>query len=97
MNPFNVLVRPLLSEKSNRAREAENKYAFLVHPDANKADVKKAVERQFAVKVVGVKTLVTRGKVKRRGNHVTKLSNTKKAIVTLAEGDSIDITEGARG
>ncbi len=89
MNPYDVLVRPLLSEKSNSGREAQNKYSFQVEPKASKSDVKKAVERIFNVKVTGVTTLVTRGKVKRRGNAVTKLSNTKKAVVTLAEGAKI--------
>lgn len=93
MNPFNVLVRPVLSEKSNRAREIENKYAFQVHLEASKSDVKKAVEKQFDVKVVDVKTSITRGKVKRRGNNVSKLSNTKKAIVTLVAGSKINLFE----
>ncbi len=89
MNPYDVLVRPLLSEKSNGVREAQNKYSFQVEPKASKEDVRKAVEKLFNVKVTGVTTLVTRGKVKRRGNAVTKLSNTKKAVVTLAEGAKI--------
>jgi large subunit ribosomal protein L23 len=93
VNPFNVLVRPLLSEKSNRARENENKYHFQVSPDASKADVKKAVEKLFNVKVTGVTTLVTRGKVKARGNRLYKKSNTKKAIVSLPEGAKIPLFE----
>lgn len=93
MNPFNVLVRPLLSEKSNRARENDNKYHFLVAPDATKADVKKAVEKMFNVQVAKVATLVTRGKVKSRGNVVYKKSNVKKAIVTLPEGAKIALFE----
>lgn len=93
MNPFNVLVRPLLSEKSNRARENDNKYHFMVSIDATKADVKRAIEKMFNVKVAGVATLVTRGKVKTRGNTRYKKSNTKKAVVTLPEGAKIPLFE----
>lgn len=93
MNPFNVLVKPLLSEKSNRGRENDNQYSFHVRREATKADVKKAVERIFDVKVVTVNTVVTRGKVKRRGNNIVKLPNVKKAVVTLAEGSKIKTFE----
>ncbi len=93
MNPYSVLLKPLLSEKSNRGRENENKYTFLVEPKSSKTDVKKAVEKVFSVSVVGVTTLITRGKVKRRGNNVSKLANTKKAVVTLKEGEKISLFE----
>lgn len=93
MNPYEVLSRPLLSEKSNKVREASNKYTFQVAPRATKHDVKKAVEIMFDVKVAQVQTLVTRGKVKRRGNNVAKLPNIKKAIVTLTEGGKIALFE----
>lgn len=93
MNPYEVLVKPLLSEKSNHVRETANKYSFKVLPKATKSDVRKAVEALFNVKVTGVQTLVTRGKIKRRGNAASKLSNTKKAIVTLAEGNKIGLFE----
>lgn len=93
MNPYEVLTRPLLSEKSNKLRESGNKYTFHVAIKATKTDVKKAVEKMFSVKVAAVRTMVTRGKVKRRGNNVAKLSNTKKAIVTLIEGGKIALFE----
>ncbi len=93
MNPYSVLLKPLLSEKSNRGRENENKYTFLVEPKSSKTDVKKAVEKVFSVSVVGVTTLITRGKVKRRGNNISKLANTKKAVVTLREGEKISLFE----
>ena len=92
MNPYEVLNRPFLSEKSNKVREAGNKYSFQVALKATKADVRKAVEMMFDVKVMAVQTLVTRGKVKRRGNAVTKHSNTKKAVVTLKKGQKIVVT-----
>jgi len=93
VNPYSVLLKPLLSEKSNRGRENENKYTFLVEPKSSKTDVKKAVEKVFSVSVVGVTTLITRGKVKRRGNNIAKLANTKKAVVTLKEGEKISLFE----
>lgn len=93
MNPFNVLVKPLLSEKSNRSRENNNQYVFMVQRDADKEDIKKAVERVFSVKVTAVNTMIIRGKVKRRGNHVAKLPNTKKALISLAEGSVIKLFE----
>lgn len=90
MNPYEVLVKPLLSEKSNKARES-SKYSFRVVKSATKAEVRKAVETLYQVKVESVQTLVVRGKVKRRGNHVVKLSNTKKAIVTLAKDAKLPV------
>jgi len=93
MNPFNVLERPLLSEKSNGTREKLSKYTFQIHIDATKGDVKNAVEKVFGVKVATVKTLVTRGKIKRRGNNLHKQSNKKKAVVTLVEGGKISLFE----
>ena len=93
MNPYDVLVRPLLSEKSNQLREAANKYSFEVAIKATKTDVKKAVEAMFEVQVADVQTLVTRGKMRRRGNHITKSSNWKKAVVTLPTGAKIGLFE----
>ena len=93
MNPYNVLVRPLLSEKSNNLRESANKYVFQVAIDASKTDVKSAVEKMFDVKVKSVTTTITRGKMKSRGNTRYKASNTKKAVVTLPEGAKIGLFE----
>ena len=91
MNPYSVIVRPLLSEKSVSYRENEGKYSFLVKRDASKDDVKKAIEKIFSVSVVGVNTTIIRGKTKRRGIHLSQLSNKKKAYVTLKVGDKIKI------
>ena len=93
MNPFDVLVKPLQSEKSHHQREVANKYSFQVAGKATKVDVRRAVETLFDVKVSSVQTLVLRGKVKRRGNQASKRSNTKKAVVTLAEGSKIGLFE----
>lgn len=91
MNPYSVVVRPLLSEKSVSYRETEGKYSFLVRRDANKDDVKLAIEKLFDVQVEAVNTAIIRGKVKRRGIHLSQLSNKKKAYVTLRQGQKIKI------
>jgi large subunit ribosomal protein L23 len=91
VNKFDVLVKPLLSEKSNKVREDQNQYTFRVKLDASKQDVAKAVEAMFSVKVASVRTAITRGKVKRRGSVMSKGSNVKKAVVTLVEGAKIEL------
>lgn len=93
MNPLSVLIRPIVSEKSNEIREATGQYTFEVAQDATKTDIKKAVTKYFGSKVTNVRTVVCRGKVKRRGIHVTKAKNTKKAIITLAEGEKLKLFE----
>ena len=81
-----ILKRPLITEKSNLIREAGQKVTFEVARDANKIEIKQAVEQAFKVKVKDVRTLVTAGKLKRVGRNVGKRSTVKKAYVTLAEG-----------
>lgn len=93
MNPFSILVRPINSEKSVNLRDSKNKYVFRVNLKATKADVKKAIEATFNVLVEGVQTSVIRGKVRRRGAHVVKGSNWKKAVVTLPKGSKIGLFE----
>ncbi len=89
MNPHSVIKRPIaLTEKSARLKE-DNQVIFEVAIDANKLEIKSAVEAMFDVKVKGVSTLVQRGKVKRMGKQLAKRRNWKKAIVTLREGDDI--------
>ncbi|MFY7927999.1 MAG: 50S ribosomal protein L23 [Oligoflexus sp.] len=93
MNPFHVIVRPVLSEKSNGVRESEGKYTFIINKDATKDDVKSAVAALWNVKVEKVHTLLQRGKYKRRGFRYSKPVLTKKAVVTLAEGAKLPIFE----
>ncbi|MCX6130508.1 MAG: 50S ribosomal protein L23 [Proteobacteria bacterium] len=93
MHPLSVIIRPVLSEKSNQVREAEGKYTFIVQKDATKDDVKKAVAALWNVKVEKVSTLIQRGKFKRRGAHYSKPSLIKKAVVTLVEGAKLPIFE----
>jgi large subunit ribosomal protein L23 len=90
---YDVIVSPVITEKATNMSE-HNKVVFRVNPDATKPQIKEAVERLFDVKVKSVNTLVTKGKVKvfrgRRGQR----SDVKKAVVTLEEGQSIDVTTG---
>jgi large subunit ribosomal protein L23 len=88
-----VLLAPVVSEKSYGLLD-ENKYTFLVHPDANKTEIKIAVEKVFGVKVNGVNTINRQGKLKRSRTGFGRRNATKRAIVTVAAGDRIDIFGG---
>ncbi len=89
-DPHQVLIKPMVSEKSTALME-ENKYSFIVDKDANKIEIKHAVESLFKVKVLNVTTRIIKGKVKRMGKSEGKRSDVKKAIVTLAANDKIEI------
>ncbi len=90
MQPEDIIRRPIiLTEKSTRLREKQHQVVFEVRKDANKIQIKGAIETLFKVGVVDVNTLVMRGKERRMGRGYAKLRNWKKAIVTLKEGDSI--------
>ncbi len=89
-DPHDVLIAPVVSEKSYGLLDA-NKYTFLVRPDANKTEIKIAVERIFKVKVLGVNTLNRAGKSRRTRFGTGKRPDTKRAIVTVADGQRIDI------
>jgi len=91
---FEVIVRPIISEKADWQRDEDNVYTFEVLRGANKYEIKSAVERIFDVEVRDVRTIVFRGKVKRVGRTFGKKKNWKKAFVTLREGQSIDLFEG---
>ena len=93
---YDVILAPHITEKSTLLSE-HNGVVFKVANDATKPQIKEAVEALWGVKVTGVNTIVQKGKTKRWKGRPYKRSDTKKAIVTLAEGQSIDITEGARG
>ena len=92
---YQILKRPLLTEKLDLQREANNAYAFEVDRRANKVEIRSAVEHLFDVKVTQVRTQVMRGKPKRMGTNFGRRSSWKKAIITLKEGDAIDFVEGA--
>jgi large subunit ribosomal protein L23 len=92
-NPRDILLRPVVSEKSYGLLD-EGKYTFIVDPDANKTQIRIAVESVFGVKVTGVNTLNRPGKRRRTRYGWGHRADTKRAIVTLAEGDRIDIFGG---
>ncbi|MGK5082806.1 50S ribosomal protein L23 [Bdellovibrionota bacterium FG-1] len=89
-NVYDVIQRPIISEKSTALAEVGNRYAFQVATQANKQEIRDAVQRLFNVKVRKVHTMLVHGKVKRVGRFETKRPNWKKAFVTLAEGQKID-------
>jgi large subunit ribosomal protein L23 len=88
---FNVIKRPVISEKSTALAEVANRYVFEVDSTATKPEIKTAVEQLFKVKVKAVNTLVMHGKNKRSGRFEFKRSNWKKAIITLAPGQKIEL------
>ena len=88
-----ILIKPVISEKANMLRE-QNKYVFIVHPDANKIQIKEAVEALFKVKVIGCTTMNVLGKMKRLRGRPGRTASYKKAIVRLAEGETIAAFEG---
>ena len=90
-SPEQIIVRPLLTEKVTRVQESENKYFFEVSKDANKVEIKSAIEKLFGVKVTGVNTMMVPGKWKRVGRTFGRSTGWKKAVVTLKDGDSIEL------
>ena len=90
-----VLIRPLMTEKSMRLKETHNTVTFEVRPDANKVEIRSAVEAVFNVKVAAVRTASFQGKLKRMGRHQGRRADWKKAFVTLAPGHKIELVEGA--
>jgi len=91
MKPLHRIIRqPLITEKTSLQKEVGRVVAFEVSMDANKIEIKQAVEKAFSVKVENVNTVLVAGKVKRVGRNFGKRSNWKKAYVTLAEGSTID-------
>jgi len=94
-DPRQVLIRPLMTEKSMRQKEELNTVAFKVRPDANKVEIRSAVESVFNVKVTAVRTASYEGKLKRMGRFQGRRSDWKKAVVTLAAGHKIDPVEAA--
>jgi large subunit ribosomal protein L23 len=93
MNPFQILSKPVMSEKSTIVRENLKQYTFKVDIRSTKTDVRKAIESFYGVKVAKVQTVITRGKVVRKGNHVSLTSKSKKAVVTLVEGAKLPLFE----
>jgi large subunit ribosomal protein L23 len=93
-SPYDIIIKPIITEKSMTGMEA-NKYTFKVLKDANKTEIKLAIEEAFGVKVSKINTLNVKGKVKRQGKFIGKRADWKKAIVTLtADSKPIELFEG---
>lgn len=93
MDARDIILKPLISEKAVAAM-GEGKYAFKVRLDANKTQIKEAIEEIFGVTVTAVNTMRQHGKVRRQGKFIGRRSDWKKAVVQLKEGDSIKVFEG---
>jgi len=92
--PQEVLIRPLITEQSSILQAEQNKYTFEVHRDATKIDIRNAVEQMFDVSVKSVRTMNCLGKERRVGRSTGRRRDWKKAIVTLPEGEMIDMYQG---
>ena len=93
-DPRQIVRRPLITERASQLQEDQNKYLFEVRQDANKIEIKRAMEAMFEVDVVKVNTSSVPGKMKRLGRFQGRRASWKKAIVTLAPGENITIFEG---
>jgi large subunit ribosomal protein L23 len=91
---YEVIKRPIISEKSAALAEVGSRYAFEVAAESNKQEIRQAVEKLFSVKVRAVRTMIVHGKAKRIGRGEVKRTNWKKAIVTLTEGQKIEFFQG---
>jgi large subunit ribosomal protein L23 len=94
-NPREIVIRPIMTEKSMRQKEERNTVTFQVKPDANKIEIRHAVETIFNVKVADVRTMNFEGKLKRMGKHQGRRPDWKKAVVELQAGHKIELVEGA--
>lgn len=93
-NLYTIIKRPLFTEKGDLLKESQNKILVEVSPDANKLEIKKAIEKIFKVKVEKVATINMRGKWKRYGRSIGRRPDKKKAIITLKKGEKLDFIEG---
>jgi large subunit ribosomal protein L23 len=94
MTPYDIVKRPLITEKSTTQKEAHNQLTFEVDRRANKVEIRRAIEKIFNVRVLDVRTIQMKGKVKRFGRSLGKRRNWKKAMVTLAQGEHVEFFEG---
>lgn len=92
---YSVIKKPLFTEKGSNLKESQNKILVEVAKEANKVDIKAAIEEIFKVKVDKIATINTNGKWKRQGKSIGKRPDRKKAVVTLKEGEKLDFIEGA--
>lgn len=95
MTPYeDIIIRPVITEKTTLQKENSNQVTFEVSPRANRVEIQRAIEKLFSVRVFDVRTLNIRGKIKRRGRVVGKRKDWKKAVVRLMPGERIDFFDG---
>ena len=94
MTPYEIVKKPLITEKSTIQKETHNQLTFEVDRKANKVEIRRAVEKVFNVRVVDVRTMQMKGKVKRFGRTMGRRRHWKKAVVTLAKGEYVEFFEG---
>lgn len=94
MNQYDIIKRPVITEKTNIQKEENNQVSFEVDMHANRVEIGRAIEKIFKVKVAKTRTVHVKGKIKRRGRILGKRKDWKKAIVTLMPGEHIDFFEG---
>jgi large subunit ribosomal protein L23 len=94
MNQYDIIKRPVVTEKTNDQKEQYNQFTFEVDKRANRVEITRAIEKIFSVKVAKTRTVQIKGKIKRRGRILGKRKDWKKAIVTLMPGERIDFFEG---
>ena len=92
---YQIIQRPLLTEKITNLTELNNQYSFAVDRNSNKIEIRKVIEKRFDVSVLSIRTMIVRGKKRKMGRFEGKRAQWKKAIVSLKEGDKIDFVEGA--
>lgn len=95
MTNYDIIRRPIVTEKTNIQKDAANQITFEVDPRANRIEIQRAVEKIFNVRVSATRTMHVKGKIKRRGRILGKRRDWKKAIVTLMPGERIEFFEGA--
>jgi len=95
MNLTDIVKGPIITEKLDKAREHYHHYSFLVAREANKTEIRHAIEKLFKVNVTEVRTAIVRGKTKHVGKTIGKRPNWKRAVISLKEGQSIDLFETA--
>lgn len=94
LNPFNIIKKPVITEKATKLKETNNKYEFIVAKNATKSQIKEAIEQLFKVEVEKIRTAITHGKIRKMGAHAGLRPDVKKAIVDIKKGQTIKIVEG---
>jgi large subunit ribosomal protein L23 len=95
MIDYDIIRRPIITEKTNIQKDTANQITFEIDPRANRIEVRRAIEQIFNVKVATTRTMLVKGKIKRRGRILGKRRDWKKAVVTLMPGERIEFFEGA--